>query len=258
MLLLSPEVYSKLKDEIEMTANQSIFDRAMKKILQNKDMSDSEKWYNYRNQLISFLNHNRKSRRTLDKETNLFLPHEHNVKQKSLRDNTTQTKLIFNDDMITQTSPGLAAKNFRNEEEEEVFEEPYEITPPRRSLSPAGKRRLSASGIAKTLKPPPKIQRTISAREKDYKIVTAEDGITQYTVPVDMTVDEASDLIEELEQVEKQKTVSKPSILRPSQLDSGQYALSFPVRKPVIRQSERLKTKKDRTKSTSDIAWERL
>lgn len=253
MLLLSPEVYSKLKDEIEMTANRSIFDRAMNKILQNKDMSDSEKWYSYRNQLISFLNHNRKSRRTLDKETNLYLPHD--AKQKSLRDNATQTKFIFKDDVLTQTSP--ATKNFPDEEEE-VFEEAHEITPPRRSLSPAGKRRLSASGIAKTLKPPPKIQRTISepnVRKKDYKIVTAEDGLTQITLPVDMTVDEA---IEELEQVEKQKPAGKPTILRPSQLDSGQYMLSFPARKPVTRQSERLKSQKGRTQSTSDINWERL
>lgn len=249
MLLLPPEVYNRLKDEIEESANQSIFDRAMNKILKNKNFSDSEKWYNYRNQLIAFLNLNRKSRHSFDKKPS----QEHSIRQQnSLRDNTTQTKFIFKDDMHTQTSP---LKDILPPEKDEPFnfgEDVFEIekTPPRRSLSPATKRRLSASGIAKSVKPPAKIQKTDTSK-KDYKIVTGNDGITQYTIPMDIDDDDVASYIEDLEKPQK-----KQPILRPSQKDPGQYMISFPTRK-AVRQSERLKSK-SRSTSGAEIPWERL
>lgn len=264
MLLLPPETYEKLKNDIEENNNQSLFDTAMTKILNNKNFSDNEKWYNYRNELIKYLNLRRRSKHVYDKKLE---------KQKSLRDTTTQTRAIFKDDLSTQTTPiqektqiQMAEEifNLKDKTPERVPEEIFEIeniTPPKRSLSPATKRRLSASGIAKNLKPPSKIQKTASraeTEEKDYRVITADDGITQITVPLNMSIDEANSILEEEEQIEgaaKNKSPKKQSILRPSQLDLSQNILAFPVRK-TVRQSERLK--KTRTASTSDIPWERI
>lgn len=278
MLLLSPEVYEKLKNDIDDTKSKSRFDKVMVKILQNKSLSDKEKWYNYRNELIKFSNIKRKAMQVLDKKSTNYLPLEKTPveplentlekpskklpkQKKSFRDNTTQTRFIFKDEIPTQTSP---IKEKTPERMPEDIFEIGKITPPRRSLSPTTKRRLSASNIAKSLNPRSKIQRTISevsTNGKDYRVITADDGITQYTVPVDMSVDEAAGLIEELEEEEnnvgaKQKTRVKQPILRPSQLDPSQYMLSFPVKK-AIRQSERLRSK-TRSTSVPDITWERI
>lgn len=261
MLLLSPEVYENLKDVIEESNNQTLFDKAMSKILKNKNLPDMNKWYSYRNELIKFLNTKRRGRHVPELKGDFPAASRGLSKKESLRDNQTQTRLIFKEDLSTQTSP--EREPFLTGEK--YFEaEAEEITPPRKSLSPAAKRRLSASSIAKNLQQP-KIQKTSTSRSgtDDYRIITADDGITQYTVPIDMSPGEVARAMEKLEEREeegykrKQTGAVKKTTLKPSRLDPGQYEISFPVKK-TARQSERLKGRKERAASVPDFDWERI
>lgn len=54
MLLLPPETYSKLKENIADDANLSYLDRKMNKILKNQTLSSDKKWYMYRQMLNKY------------------------------------------------------------------------------------------------------------------------------------------------------------------------------------------------------------
>lgn len=101
MYLLSPESYNKILDEKKM---QSKFDNEMYNIIKMHKITDTKKWYLYRQQLMNFANKMRGNKAQPDL---VFSDSVRNKKNKSVvkHDATTQTKFYKSKDAEIQTSP---------------------------------------------------------------------------------------------------------------------------------------------------------
>lgn len=112
MYLLSPESYNRILQEKKM---QSKFDNEMYNIIKMHKITDTKKWYLYRQQLMNFANKMRGNKTqpditfsepTRNKKNNAVVKH----------DATTQTKFYKSKDAKIQTSPMGMAYN------ENIFE----------------------------------------------------------------------------------------------------------------------------------------
>jgi hypothetical protein len=54
MLILEPETYKKLQQNVTQEKNLSYLDKLMNKILRNSKLNTNKKWYLYRQQLLKY------------------------------------------------------------------------------------------------------------------------------------------------------------------------------------------------------------
>lgn len=102
MLLLRPEVYAKLIKPYEFEQNMSDLDRNMKTILSDSKLNEIDKWYRYRQQLIS---HGNKWRNQQKHTNTKIVPSTLPSQVKPIvRDNSTQMFQKVGKNMETQTN----------------------------------------------------------------------------------------------------------------------------------------------------------
>lgn len=131
MLLLPPETYSKLKENIADDANLSYLDRKMNKILKNQTLSSDKKWYMYRQMLNKYSIIKRKM---IEKNTN--------VEPAKLFKRETKSSPTFKENVEDDESDGDAHEEFVHDNELE-----FEDVPQRLSMSLPAKQYYNISGI---------------------------------------------------------------------------------------------------------------
>lgn len=134
MLLLPPETYSKLKENIADDANLSYLDRKMNKILKNQTLSSDKKWYMYRQMLNKYSIIKRKM---IQKNTNV-------EPAKSFKHETKSSQTFTDnvEDDESDESDGDAYEEFVHDNELE-----FEDVPQRLSMSAPAKQYYNISGM---------------------------------------------------------------------------------------------------------------
>lgn len=131
MLLLPPETYSKLKENIADDANLSYLDRKMNKILKNQTLSSDKKWYMYRQMLNKYSIIKRKM---IEKNTN--------VEPAKLFKRETKSSPTFKENVEDDESDGDVHEEFVHDNELE-----FEDAPQRLSMSLPTKQYYNISGM---------------------------------------------------------------------------------------------------------------
>lgn len=109
MILLKPEVYNHLLKSVEDEKNMSDLDREIKKILSNSKLSQSARWYLYRQQVLDHANkwrngQNKQHIEMNELKTHKPIVHENSTQtyRKPMKEMETQTnKIIDKDDYLT-------------------------------------------------------------------------------------------------------------------------------------------------------------
>lgn len=134
MIVLHPEQYNKLKDNLLDDNELSQIDKAMKTILLNKNLNDIQKWHLYRNQLVKLGDKRRKQllrspAKPLMANKNLEIEEE-TPSRTYMRNMSTQTSRIIRKHKDTQTkTKKYADTSMQTNPYEDVYEtEPQEIS----------------------------------------------------------------------------------------------------------------------------------
>lgn len=127
MILISPELFDKLKSSLNFGSALNNFDREIYKILKDKNLNTSQKWYRYRQILmrqseIQRKKHNLplKPENRVDITQNVNLPNKN--KNSTVLNRGTQTKRIFRRDISTEITPKVMRGENRRSLEELIFE----------------------------------------------------------------------------------------------------------------------------------------
>lgn len=234
MIVIPPELYTKLKDNFNNDAELSHLDKSMKEILKNKKLSDHEKWYVYRQNLVKFANKKRKhlqqkpqlqqnpytvnsvnNKKILSTKTKLNIP------QVSTRNKKIQTELSTKeiglqyyppeDEMYT-FEPPKKINSSDSGTDDEVFDNNDEIRKIALSATPAGKR----------------IKERKSKSSSDVRMFETDEGDI-ITVPI-------------FERPKKDTSINR-QLRSSTKPNENQSVLNFPIRKKNISKLEKDKTK---------------
>lgn len=111
MLLLNPESYNKLKDEITNGQELSFLDKKMSKILKNRKINDVKKWYLYRQQLIKYALLKRNSILN-NLQDNSFKFNKSNIQRATQTTSTNKPKI----QRATQTTPTIEYADYNEDD----------------------------------------------------------------------------------------------------------------------------------------------
>lgn len=190
MLLISPEIYSKIREHVNSIENLSFLDNEMLKIIIDKTKNASNKWYDYRQQLVKAGNLMRRSK---PKRIQKYEPSKNQV----LKDVSVQTKRPpLKKEMAINTSPIKSVLPLSQEEyftTENDFDENIKniddvdgddemnidfdlLTSPTNRLSINTSRKLFEDKTSPKRK---------MDKFKDYKVITSPGGLSQMTVDIE-------------------------------------------------------------------------
>lgn len=208
MIILKPEVYEKMKQNADVEVNE--LDKAMKKILLNKHMTDTQKWYFYRQYLFKIRNKNRVRPRNKDEKVKITETKGTQTRAKPMYvDVETQSNVPVYKDAATQAFP---QEDVYEKEVEEVFDDEME--------EEVFKKALSATSAGERLR------KRKSIRNKNVQIFETDTGDI-ISVPLDSPSPPTK----------KEKTINSKElnssarrVLR-SAAGNTQTELNFPIRK---------------------------
>lgn len=260
MLLLPPETYSKLKENIEDETNLSYLDRKMNKILKNRTLSSDKKWYMYRQMLIKYSIIKRKI-----SEKNKIMEPTKSYKREHKSSPTYEYKEHFEDD-----------ESDEDEHEEFVHENELEFddVPQRLSMSLPAKHFYNISGINKNGDEDDK-QVDVPQFQSSPKNL-GEGGYRERSGNNDMSVDSDDDVDgavgeDALETYSTPQSRPSPFLIKPSRipttprvkslkrlLDNSHSAPSPHEKKRLRNEERRLHVLRPRDEKGQAIHWKKL
>lgn len=243
MIVIPPDLFQYFKDTVYEDKELGSLDKEMRKILRNKKLNSTQKWYEYRQNLIKYGN---KKRNMLTKPSSKQPTYSvgvqtNRLKQKQQMESSTQTRIpnLKEGSVQTHLIPNeVNDEVFLAEGEKEVFVPPSEtyLDVPYDMDDTIRHRALSASGAAK------RIKERKSINPSEFRVFENDQGDV-ITVPI------FSD-----EEGEGEKSVAKRSQRIAAKKATKQLELNFPVRKNVPRVTK-AKSLSTPDNNLSSIEW---
>lgn len=264
MLLLRPEVYTKLMKSIELEQNMSALDRNMKAIFSDLRLSDSDKWLRYRQQLITHANNWRNQRKNQNNNNNnnnngsvpLSLSPSPKPSSTSsgtspikpiVQDNFTQMHRQYTKDMETQTNQlvneddYMTSMNIINNArmDDEISNiDVDELTSPTNRLS-LGIKNIGATSTASALK-----QKRVKTPAVSHK--TQPERVINRALSFESA---DSDIIPHSDTMKPRRNLKR------SATQPDQFEINFPPRKKIVPST---RNRVQSGKSIRNINWTRI